>query len=397
MTREEAIKHLSEWMDEKMWRCFGTIDREAISIAIEALSKPNHETDTEVRLAVTNRKKEKVILWDAFGELEYYPIKALSEPINCVKCKHYYETEDDTDVHGYCRMDTAHTDLISRADAIEAFGLSEKTRKYGGDHSGYDTMLKYEIQDVLENLPSADAEWIPVSERLPEVGEICLLTVHEYGWNCKDYTRVIIGEYSDNYADHILAWMPLPKPYREEAIKVLNTYDVNFNEYTAEEIADAIDMAIESLSADAVHIHNDGTLEVKTPNAQKVGRVLVIDTDSHIGGGLFYPDDAVPQSEQYKKGFEDAKRAFLVEYARERRNAQLEVMLNGTVLIPQHQWIEMERELAELKSKFESADAVKVVRCGCCKHMRADGYCYMFADDRIRPSVSDFCSYGERK
>ena len=60
----------------------------------------------------------------------------------------------------------------------------------------------------------AERQWIPVSERLPEVGEICLLTVHEYGWNCKDYTRVIIGEYSDNYADHILAWMPLPTPYK---------------------------------------------------------------------------------------------------------------------------------------------------------------------------------------
>lgn len=39
-------------------------------------------------------------------------IEALSEPINCVKCKHYYEIEDDTGVHGHCRMDTAHTDLI---------------------------------------------------------------------------------------------------------------------------------------------------------------------------------------------------------------------------------------------------------------------------------------------
>ena len=46
-------------------------------------------------------------------------------------------------------------------------------------------------------------------------------------------------------------------------------------------------------SAEAVQIHNDGTLEVKVPNAQKVGRVLVMDTDSHIGGGLFYPDEAV--------------------------------------------------------------------------------------------------------
>ena len=34
-------------------------------------------------------------------------------------------------------------------------------------------------------------------------------------------------------------------------------------------------------------------------------------------------------------------------------------MLDGTVLIPKHQWLEMERELAELKEKFESADAVQ--------------------------------------
>lgn len=80
---------------------------------------------------------------------------------------------------------------------------------------------------------------------------------------------------------------------REEATKVLNTYDVNFYEYTAEEIVEAIDMAVKALQA-----------------------------------------DTVSQSEQYKKGFEDAKRAFLVEYAREsenmrKRNAQLEVMLNA--------------------------------------------------------------------
>lgn len=41
-------------------------------------------------------------------------IEALSEPINCVKCKHYYETEDDTDVHGHCRMDTAHTNPMNK-------------------------------------------------------------------------------------------------------------------------------------------------------------------------------------------------------------------------------------------------------------------------------------------
>ena len=57
----------------------------------------------------------------------------------------------------------------------------------------------------------------------------------------------------------------------------------------------------EVVSADAVHIHNDGTLEVKVPNAQKVGRVLVMDTESHIGGGLFYQDDADrPHGEWYQ-------------------------------------------------------------------------------------------------
>lgn len=40
-------------------------------------------------------------------------------------------------------------DLISRQAAIEAFGLSDKTRKFGGDHSGYETMMLYEIQDTI--------------------------------------------------------------------------------------------------------------------------------------------------------------------------------------------------------------------------------------------------------
>lgn len=45
-------------------------------------------------------------------------------------------------------------DCISRQAVLDAFNLSEKTRKYGGDHSGYDTMMLYEIQDVIEALPS---------------------------------------------------------------------------------------------------------------------------------------------------------------------------------------------------------------------------------------------------
>ena len=82
---------------------------------------------------------------------------------------------------------------------------------------------------------------------------------------------------------------------REEAKEILthNWTRVDNPNYSELELDEAFFMAIEALQTDAVHIHNDGTLEVKVPNAQKVGRVLVMDTDSHIGGGLFYQDDAV--------------------------------------------------------------------------------------------------------
>lgn len=47
-------------------------------------------------------------------------------------------------------------EYIRRQDMLDAFGLSEKTRKYGGDHSGYDTRMLYEIQDTIESIEHAD-------------------------------------------------------------------------------------------------------------------------------------------------------------------------------------------------------------------------------------------------
>ena len=105
MNREEAIKILKGIREEagayEEAVCYVGSDEdiEAIDMAIEALSKPNYESDNEVRLAVKDRNKDKVVLWDAFGEVEYYP----NGEINCVNCPHYYETEDDTGVHGHCK------------------------------------------------------------------------------------------------------------------------------------------------------------------------------------------------------------------------------------------------------------------------------------------------------
>ena len=65
-------------------------------------------------------------------------------------------------------------------------------------------------------------EWIPCSERLPEEGKLILVTLNPI--SLKDSVHpVIITKYTtekDSWIhtipDAVLAWMPLPKPYRRE-------------------------------------------------------------------------------------------------------------------------------------------------------------------------------------
>ena len=51
-------------------------------------------------------------------------------------------------------------DYICRQDAMDDLGVTKNATKYGGDHSGYDTKMIYEIHDVLTGLPSANV--VPV-------------------------------------------------------------------------------------------------------------------------------------------------------------------------------------------------------------------------------------------
>lgn len=67
------------------------------------------------------------------------------------------------------------------------------------------------------SLPSADAEWIPCSERLPEEGEKVLASTTN-----TVFTQVFKGTHgtsdswwwNNNTIKTIYAWMPLPKPYK---------------------------------------------------------------------------------------------------------------------------------------------------------------------------------------
>ena len=98
-------------------------------------------------------------------------------------------------------------DYISRQAAIDAFGLSEKTRKYGGDHSGYDTRMLYEIQGVLECLPSADVvEVVRCKDCQKQHSDECPMYSEEwYEWDDDGYVEkdYVIHDYSsdDGFCD----------------------------------------------------------------------------------------------------------------------------------------------------------------------------------------------------
>ena len=108
------------------------------------------------------------------------------------------------------------SDLISRADAIELF------EKYKPRMA----VSVCEYGQALKALPSAEAVqgWIPCSEGLPECGfglhylvtlkdghvfrdDVYEAFFDKYGWHVGD---------NELACDDIIAWMPLPKPYRED-------------------------------------------------------------------------------------------------------------------------------------------------------------------------------------
>ena len=121
MTREEAIQRLN------LLKGSFCVDTEtALDMAISALSKPNYETDTEVRLAVVDRHKDKVVLFDAFGEEEYLP-KGVLDQIRWERDTALETLEDhgiglgqraDLLSHEEAWKRIEQTDLISRADAL---------------------------------------------------------------------------------------------------------------------------------------------------------------------------------------------------------------------------------------------------------------------------------------
>ena len=126
-------------------------------------------------------------------------------------------------------------DLISRQGAIDAF--MEEVPSYGlmdADGNIVSGCKDSDVIAMLEQLPSEQSEpnWIPCSERLPE---ICANGLSKLVWACERYGDGTMWQSIDQCtADgawmsevpfddpcdrcKVIAWMPLPEPYQAERI-----------------------------------------------------------------------------------------------------------------------------------------------------------------------------------
>lgn len=76
---------------------------------------------------------------------------------------------------------------------------------------GYkDELIDLAVTRILETI-DAESSWIPVAERLPEnEEELYLITIGNSVY--LDY--FVDGHFLADNPERILAWMPLPEPYR---------------------------------------------------------------------------------------------------------------------------------------------------------------------------------------
>ena len=117
-------------------------------------------------------------------------------------------------------------DCISREDILNSF----KEIKFYTNHRGMRAVELVDVIDCVLDAPSVQTKtrWIPCSERLPEdgvyvLGQSKLGGINIYQKNKEIRPTGICGGwfaddtwYSTNF---IIAWMPLPTPYKAESEK----------------------------------------------------------------------------------------------------------------------------------------------------------------------------------
>lgn len=122
-------------------------------------------------------------------------------------------------------------DPISRRAAVDALA-KEMPRLTTPDGSGlFDREIQIadeafvDCMTIINELPVIDIpRWIPCSERLPKYGKTVLITNAKGNVSYGRFHGVEFWkeggdkfwQWKKNTIEHVLAWMPLPEPYKEE-------------------------------------------------------------------------------------------------------------------------------------------------------------------------------------
>ena len=157
---------------------------------------------TEKDLDIASEKCERIMEFDArtLKNSESENGWLFDKVYDLLQFLRQFEFSTDTNVGG---------NLIDRQAAIDA------VQKYFRKIQLNPEMLI----DALITMPSAQPGWIPCKTALPEHDGEYLVTKKSFGWNCKEYIETDIARYEKkdgwHKADQVLAWQPLPTPYRE--------------------------------------------------------------------------------------------------------------------------------------------------------------------------------------
>ena len=114
-------------------------------------------------------------------------------------------------------MNKAFEKILEKIENLK-FPFPDKCPSYDKNTNELLDMAKQIVQEVAEEY---NGGWIPCNEKLPENDSICIVTVEypsnktmvDYGWFDRKSVCWFVGM-QEFRTSNILAWQPLPEPYK---------------------------------------------------------------------------------------------------------------------------------------------------------------------------------------